>query len=112
MTRSLSDCEIQLRNNVDGIAEDIKSGQYETSSEEGCSAWDYLENALDIEYTISSRRNYLGARILMAFGGPNIYIDTRHKQVEGFWGGDQYVAYYSEDKLDLDSYLEECFNSF
>lgn len=33
-----------------------------------------------------------GYRIMVACGGPNIYVDTKAMKVEGFWGGDE--AYY------------------
>ncbi|MEQ8627083.1 hypothetical protein [Ekhidna sp.] len=103
-------CKIQLRNQVHSIIKSIETGQYETECEEGCNAWDYLENALDIEYVSSSRGEYLGARILVAYGGPSIWINTRNRQVEGYWWSDNYTAGYHEDQLELDDYLEEYFN--
>ena len=103
-------CEIQLRDQVDSIVNAIETGQYDTDCEDGCSASDYLENCLDIEFTISSRGEYIGARILVAFGGPSIWINTRHNQVEGYWWWSlNYTAKYFEDKLDLDTYLEGYF---
>lgn len=104
-----SQCEVQLRNQVSNIAKSIETGQYETDSDEGCSAWDYITDALDIEYISSARGEYLGARILVAFGGPNIWINTRSRQVEGLWWSDSFTASYYDDKLDLDSYLQEHF---
>lgn len=49
------------------------------------SGYDFIGEALDIEYTISNKREYLGARICVTFGGPNIYVDTRHNTVTGHW---------------------------
>lgn len=49
---------------------------------ETLSPWHWLEDALDIEYTVAgNRRDILGARILVAFGGPNIWVDTRAAEV-------------------------------
>ena len=90
------------------IADQIKSGEYESSNEdEPQGAFDYLSDALDIEYTVDSKGEYLGARVLVAFGGPNIWINTRHKTVEGYWWSDRAEANYFEDKLGLDDALEE-----
>lgn len=70
------------------------------------SAYDYLTDVLDIEYVVSSSREYLGARILVAFGGPNIWINTRNEQVEGHWWGDSATESF-DDNLGLDDVLAE-----
>jgi len=47
---------------------------------------DWLEGVLDFEWIVASdRETLLGARLLVAFGGPNIWIDTRRGIVEGYW---------------------------
>jgi len=74
------------------------------------SAFDYLSDVLDIEYIVNSKKEYLGARILVAFGGPNIWINTRTKQVEGYWWGDSSILSYENDAMDLDSALSELYN--
>jgi hypothetical protein len=74
------------------------------------SAYDYLQDALDIEYVIGSDKRYLGARVLVAFGGPNIWINTRTKQVEGYWWGESAIVSYNTDEMDLDSALEDLYN--
>ena len=61
---------------------------------------------LDIEYTIARDGTYLGARLLMTFGGPNIYINTRTKEVEGYWGTDKATAYFI-DNVGLDDWFAE-----
>jgi hypothetical protein len=74
------------------------------------SAYDYLQDALDIEYVIGSDKRYLGARVLVTFGGPNIWINTRTKQVEGYWWGESAIVSYNTDEMDLDSALEDLYN--
>jgi hypothetical protein len=71
---------------------------------------DYLSDVLDIEYIVNSRKEYLGAKVLVAFGGPNIWINTRTKQVEGYWWGDKSIQSYNNDSLDLDDALETLYN--
>lgn len=70
------------------------------------SAFDYLQDALDIEYIVSSKGEYLGARILIAFGGPDIWIDTRRGVVAGAWWEDTASARFT-DNLGLDDALSE-----
>lgn len=72
-------------------------------------AFDYLQDALDIEYIVNIRGEYLGARVLVAFGGPNIWVNTRTGTVEGGWWGDRAEASF-KDNLGLDEALEELWN--
>jgi len=54
---------------------------------EPVSMWDCFSDALDIEYYSKGRgaEDYTGVRILVACGGPNIYIDTKRRAVELYW---------------------------
>lgn len=90
---------------LDSIAEGIND-QYE-------SMYDWLEGALDIEYTCGSRKNYLGATIAVTLGGPNIYVDTRYGVVRGYWGNESYERSLGDSaSRELDSICEEYFDSF
>lgn len=73
------------------------------------SAWDWLSGALDTEYTISRRGDFLGATVCVAFGGPGIWVDTRRNVVKGAWGGDMIERSYS-DNIGLGDACEELFN--
>ena len=98
-----------LKSHVEEIAKNISEG---IEGEDGfISGFDYLEDVCDIEYVVNSRKEYLGARILVAFGGPNIWVDTRTKTVEGYWWGQRAEASYRHDEIGLDdacAQLWEC----
>lgn len=76
------------------------------------SMWDYFEDRIyDIKYTISGDLDYVGAQIMIAFGGPNIYINTNNKRVELYWWGDTAYATLSSDAIDaIDAYFEDEYN--
>lgn len=76
------------------------------------SMWDYFEDRIyDIKYTIDSDLDYVSARIMIAFGGPNIYIDTNSSRVELFWGGSEAYAYIDYRTRDaIDAYFEDEYN--
>jgi hypothetical protein len=102
----------QLLDHVKSIAEGITNPPGPTVDEYGETkgdAFDWLSDVLDIEYTVSGKKEYLGARVLVAFGGPNIWVNTRTKTVEGYWWGDSASAPF-EDNLGLDDALNELFN--
>jgi len=84
--------------------------EYNAKESDIISGFDYLQDVLDIEYITDSKKEYLGARVLVSFGGPNIWINTRTKQVEGYWWQDSSVKSYHEDAMGIDESLEELFN--
>ena len=101
-----------IENHVRHIANQISTGDYDfepDDDEDEPSAFDYLKDALDIEYIVNGSREYLGARVLVAFGGPNIWINTRTKTVDGYWWQDSARASFN-DTLGLDDCLEELWN--
>lgn len=103
--------ETRLQDHVQQIATTITNGFGDELSYDGeeMSAFDYLQDALDIEYIVNSKREYLGARVLVAFGGPNIWINTRTKKVEGYWWSESASASF-DDGIGLDDALETLWN--
>ena len=100
-----------LKNHVLSIINTLENGCDELNSDgEEFGAYDYLQDALDIEYIVNGKKEYLGARVLVAFGGPNIWINTRTKQVEAHWWGDSCTMGYSGDAMGIDEALEELWN--
>ena len=71
------------------------------------SGFDYLADVLEIQYIVTGAGEYLAARILVAFGGPNIWINTQTKTVEGYWWGDSAFASYYDDAMDIDAACRE-----
>lgn len=99
----------ELKEPVQHIAECLSSPDlFDTEGfEDGeVSALGYLQGVLDIEYIVSGDAVYLGARVLVAFGGPNIWINTKTSTVEGYWWNDKHFESYS-DELGLNDVLEE-----
>jgi len=72
------------------------------------SGFDYIKDALSIEYTVDSNGEYIGATVLVAFGGPDITIDTRHNVVRGAWWSDSFTASY-RDEIGVDEACAEIF---
>lgn len=97
-----------LSNHVQHIARTLSEGfgKELNSDGEAMSAFDYLSDALDIEYIVNSKGEYLGARVLVAFGGPNIWVDTRRGIVEGAWWSEHATARFT-DNIGLDDALSE-----
>lgn len=109
----------QMQEMVNNIARDIQYGvtyeeagmDAETYAAESqhyhISGMDYLEDCLDIQYIVTGGCEYLAARVLVAFGGPNIWINTQTMVVEAYWWGDYAVASIDGDSMGLDDSLRE-----
>ena len=93
-------CEEQLRRMVRNVADEITSG-------EG-SAHDWMDHTYDYRYLIAADKSFLGAEILVAGGGPTIWVDTFTKEVRGYWGTDR-VQWYYQDNMGLNDYMEEMY---
>lgn len=109
-----------LKDQVLNIVDTINNGaEYEYCPDCGCDkfandeccdtfkgrvmdAIDYLSDTLEITDIIcEDTGDYLGAKILVAFGGPNIWINTQTKTVDGFWWGEEYQGRYVNDEMDI-----------
>lgn len=79
---------------------------------DGVSMYDYFkDNIYDIEYTINGDFDYRGVRVMIACGGPNIYIDTNTSRVELYWGSSKACAYIEYRTRDaIDAYFEDLYN--
>ena len=72
--------------------------------------YDYFEDMLDIDFIVTHDKQYKACRIMVAWGGPNIYINTWDKQVELFWWTETGKFYLSGDVCDaIDEWAEECY---
>lgn len=87
------------------------SEEIEENDLEAVSMWDYFNDIFDIEYRIGSDRQYRSVKVMVACGGPNIYIDTARKAVLLYWWTD-YAEYplTSSTCEAIDNYFEELFN--
>lgn len=70
---------------------------------EQLSIWDYMSDILDIEYRCGSDKEYRSCKIMVACGGPNIYIDTASAMVKLYWWTEyaEYpLSYAARDAID------------
>ena len=101
-----------LKNHVQEIAYRITDGFGDddiNEDSESMSAMDWLMDALDIRYIVGQKKEYPGAEVLVAFGGPDIWVNTLDGVVKGSWWGDSATAFFT-DNIGLDDALEELYN--
>ena len=97
-------CDQQLRRMCKNIAEDITAGNPDDKDSRTASAW--MEDVYDIEWITYRDGSYKAARLLVAGGGPNIWVNMHTHEVEGYWASDRVIEPFI-DNLQLDEYLEE-----
>ena len=95
-------CEEQLRRMCKEIADSI------SWPKDHVTASDWMEGTYDIRYYVDRDKSYLGAEIMVAGGGPTIWVNTYTREVEGYWGGDRVTVPFA-DNLGLDDYCEELY---
>ena len=94
-------CEEQLRRMCKEIAEDITDENNTMKQLEA-----FMEGVYDIEWITFQDGTFKGARVLVAGGGPTIWVNVKNDEVEGYWAGDHCTQAF-QDNLELRSYLEE-----
>ena len=97
-------CEGKLRRMCKNIAEDITAGNPDDKDSRTASAW--MEDVYDIEWITYQDGRYKAARLLVAGGGPNIWVNLQTNTVDGYWASDRF-SWGFVDNLGLDEYLEE-----
>ena len=105
-------CEEQLRRMCKSIADSISEPKEITDEETGEkrteTASDWMEDVYDIRYIVDREKRYYSAELLVAGGGPTVWVNLNTMEVEGYWGGDR-VNVPFRDSLDLDGYCQEMY---
>lgn len=65
------------------------------------SIWEYLDDFFDLEYRCGSDKKYRSCRVMIACGGPNIYLDTASGAVELYWWNERASYPISSDAAEL-----------
>ena len=72
---------------------------------------DYFDDFYDVDYVVGSDKKYKACRVLVACGGPNIYIDTWEKEVQLFWWSDTAIADIPDELCAaIDEFFETLYN--
>ena len=103
-------CDQQLRRMCKNIADSITSPEMREDNDTGEkyreTAHEWMEDVYDIEWITFRDHSYKAARLLVAGGGPNIWVNLQTQEVEGYWASDRITEPFI-DNLGLDEYLEE-----
>ena len=99
-------CEEQLRRMCKNIADSITTPVDNSEHGEDASVASWMEDVYDIEWITHRDKTYKAARLLVAGGGPNIWVNLQTNTVDGYWGCDE-VNHGFVDNIGLDEYLEE-----
>ena len=68
----------------------------------------YFEYTYDVEFIIGGRKDFRGAVVLLASGGPTIKLDTRDGLIKGWWCSDYCERYLAQDaEKEVDEYFSE-----
>ena len=106
-------CGEKLRRMCKNIAEEISAGPEQVNIHTGedreeVTASKWMEDVYDIRYLVDREKRYLGCELMVAGGGPTIWVNLYTKEVEGFWGRDR-VTWAFQDNIGLDDYCQEMY---
>ena len=85
---------------------------FDESDTEYVSMYDYFQEYYNLEWRLDSNKEYKSVSVMIACGGPNIYVDTGSCKVELCWWGsnaEYLLSYAARDAIDeMFSELWEC----
>ena len=87
----LSETELRLKSMVDEYAKDVIKGRMKFYPENDKDE-DYYE-AYDVKYIVNQSGKLEDVIVMLAGGGPTVYLDTHAEEVQGFWGGEKYTKW-------------------
>ena len=94
-------CKQRLRDQCKHIANQITAGKKD--------AHEWMEDVYEIEWITYGDKTYKSARLMVAGGGPSIWVNLQRNVVQGYWWGD-YCECPFADNIGLDDYLEEIYD--
>ena len=106
--RQSETCEEQLRRMCKDIAQEITDGLKIDDTSGTGTVTEWMEDVYDIEWICHQDKTYKAARLLVAGGGPNIWVNLQTGTVDGYWGCDK-VSWGFVDNIGLDDYCEEMY---
>ena len=99
-------CEEQLRRMCKNIAEEITEGKTKEEPKVELTADKFMEDVYSLEWITHQDHSYKAARLLVAGGGPNIWVNLMTNTVDGYWWTDK-CSHGFMDNIGLDDYLSE-----
>ena len=103
--RKSETCNQQLERMVKNIAEDITDENNTMKQLEA-----FMDGVYSKEWITHEDHTYKAARLLVAGGGPNIWVNLQTNTVDGYWGSDKF-SWSFQDNIGLDEYLQELHES-
>ena len=94
----------QLRRMCKNIAQKLTDGK--TKEGDNIYVEDFMDGVYNIEWITHRDKTYKAARLLVAGGGPNIWVNLLSNTVDGYWASDK-CTWGFIDEIGLDDYLEE-----
>ena len=79
--------------NIANTLEKIYEDNFFIEDEENGDYYYFDDDIYNLDYVWRKGYGLIGMRIMVACGGPNIWIDTLEEAVCGYWGTDVYKAY-------------------
>lgn len=112
--RKCPDCGAEINRDWDDVGDLFKCPECGAVGDpewwDVLSIWDFLGDCYDIEYRTNGRHSddLRSVRIMVACGGPNIYLDTASRDVELYWWTDSARWPLSYETVEaLDDWAEE-----
>ena len=88
-----------------------KAEEIDSDDCEQVNFFDHFQDVLDVEYRLNAERQFKSVKLLVAFGGPNIWVDTGSCEVILRWWTESASCPIDPEACEaINSCFEELFN--
>ena len=101
----------ELKRQLERFKKEIKKAYNKNALSDYLSETEIYNHDFTISLTASGKLEYKSVSIMLAFGGPNIYLDTgADYELIGVWGGTREELYLEGDIVEeIDNYFEDLY---
>lgn len=84
-SKSLED----IANEITRLYHDSNLYVHEDENDDSSEEYYYFDENYNLDYIWRERYGLMGVRVMIACGGPNIWVDSFNEEVIGYWGASE-----------------------
>ena len=107
--------ELELLGNgslwLDSDGETYASEEPKDEDDEQASVLDVIGDVYNVKFIVDGEREFENVRLMVACGGPSIWLDTETMNIELYWGGEEMCLPMDYDAVsEIRAYGEELYS--
>ena len=97
-----------IANEIVRLYHDSNLYVHEDEDDDNSEEYYYFDENYNLDYIWRDRYGLMGVRVMIAYGGPNIWVDSFNQEIIGYWGASEiHVPLPSDVCYSITNHYEE-----